>query len=131
MFSTKWQTSPRRYGITMDRDIAIPVRSGVTLDSDIFRPNDEGKFPALLAVHAYSKAAQSMPMMPEGFSYARGFIETGDFNFYVRRGYALVIVNITELTNPAEFSAISILNPFKMSVRQSNGRPVSPGATAT
>ena len=95
MFSTKWQTSPRRYGITIDRDIAIAVRNGVTLDSDIFRPTAEGKFPALLAVHAYSKAAQSTQMMPEGFSYARGFIETGDFNFYVRRGYALVIVNIT------------------------------------
>ena len=95
MFSTKWQTSPRQYGITIDRDIAIPVRSGVTLDSDIFRPDAAGQFPALLAVHAYSKAVQSMPMMPEGFSYARGFIEAGDFNFYVRRGYAMVIVNIT------------------------------------
>jgi predicted acyl esterase len=95
MLSTKWQTSPRQYGITVERDVAIPVRSGVTLDSDIFRPNAAGKFPALLAVHAYSKAAQSMPMMPEGFSYARGFIETGDFNFYGRRGYALVMVNIT------------------------------------
>src|ERR1700680_4528722 len=95
MFSTKWQTSPRQYGVTIERDVAIPVRSGVTLDSDIFRPRATGKFPALLAVHAYSKAAQSAQMMPEGFSYSRGFIETGDFNFFVRRGYALAIVNIT------------------------------------
>src|ERR1700674_4098840 len=68
MFSTKWQTSPRQYGVTIERDVAIPVRSGVTLDSDIFRPDAAGKFPALLAVHAYSKAAQSAQMMPEGFS---------------------------------------------------------------
>ena len=95
MFSTKWQTSPRKYAITIERDVAIPVRDGVTLDSDIFRPNAEEKFPALLAVHAYSKAAQSVQLMPIGFSYARGFMETGDFNFYVRRGYALLIVNIT------------------------------------
>jgi hypothetical protein len=95
MFSTKWRTSPRQHGVTIERDVAIPVRDGVTLDSDIFRPDAEGKFPALLAVHAYSKAAQSAQMLPEGFSYARGFIETGDFNFYVRRGYALAIVNIT------------------------------------
>jgi predicted acyl esterase len=67
----------------------------VTLDSDIFRPAAEGKFPALLAVHAYSKAVQSMEIAPIGFSAARGFIETGDFNFYVRRGYALLIINIT------------------------------------
>ena len=95
MFSTKWQTSPRKYGITIERDVAIPVRDGVALDSDIFRPDAPGKFPALLAVHAYSKAAQSVELMPIGFSYARGFMETGDFNFYVRRGYALLIVNIT------------------------------------
>ena len=95
MFSTKWQTSPRKYGIKIERDVAIPVRDGVTLDSDIFRPDAPGKFPALLAVHAYSKAAQSVELMPIGFSYARGFMETGDFNFYVRRGYALLIINIT------------------------------------
>jgi len=95
MFSTKWKTSPRQYDITVERDVAIPVRGAVTLDSDIFRPKSEGQFPALLAVHAYPKTSQSASMMPQGFSFARGFIETGDFNFYVRRGYALVIVNIT------------------------------------
>jgi uncharacterized protein len=95
MFSSTWQTSPRQYGITIERDVAIPVRDGVSLDSDIFRPNAEGKFPALLAVHAYPKAVQSAPMMPIGFSTARGFIEAGDFNFYVRRGYAFLIINIT------------------------------------
>jgi predicted acyl esterase len=95
VFSKTWQTSPRKYGIRIERDVAIPVREGVTLDSDIFRPDAPGKFPALLAVHAYSKAAQSVELMPIGFSYERGFMETGDFNFYVRRGYALVIVNIT------------------------------------
>ena len=95
MFSTKWQTSPRKYGVTIERDVAIPVRDGVTLDADIFRPDAPGKFPALLAVHAYPKASQSAEMMPEGFTFARGFIETGDFNFYARRGYALLVVNIT------------------------------------
>src|SRR6266478_6569291 len=85
MFSTKWQTSPRQYGVTIERDVAIPVRDEVTLDSDIFRPDAPGKFPALLAVHAYSKAAQSVDLMPIGFSYARGFMETGDFNFFVLR----------------------------------------------
>jgi uncharacterized protein len=95
MFSTKWRTSPRKYDVMIERDVAIPVREGVSLDSDIFRPKAEGKFPALLAVHAYPKATQSMEMMPIGFSYARGFIEAGDFNFYVRRGYAFLIINIT------------------------------------
>lgn len=95
MFSTEWQTSPREYDVIIERDIAIPVRDGVSLDSDVFRPKAEGKFPALLAVHAYPKATQSIEMLPIGFSYARGFIEAGDFNFYVRRGYAFLIINIT------------------------------------
>jgi len=95
LFSTKWQTSPRKYGVIIERDVAIPVREGVTLDSDLFRPDAPGKCPALLAVHAYSKAAQSVELMPIGFSYERGFMETGDFNFYVRRGYALLVINIT------------------------------------
>ena len=95
MFSKTWATSPRRYGVTVERDVRIPVRPGIALDSDIFRPDDGGRFPALLAVHAYPKASQSMEIMPIGFSYARGFMETGDFNFYVRRGYALIIVSIT------------------------------------
>ncbi len=94
MFSNTWQTSPREYGITIERDVAIPVRDDVTLDSDIFEPDSDGAFPALVAVHAYGKPTQSMQMMPIGISYARGFIETGGFNFYVRRGYVLVVVNI-------------------------------------
>ncbi|HVS86896.1 MAG TPA: hypothetical protein VHF01_01600 [Candidatus Acidoferrum sp.] len=41
MFSSKWQTRPRKYGTAIERDVAIPVRDGVTLGSDIFRPNAE------------------------------------------------------------------------------------------
>ena len=35
-----------------------------------------------------------MQIMPEGNSYRRAFMEAGDFNFYVRRGYAFAIVSI-------------------------------------
>jgi hypothetical protein len=35
-----------------------------------------------------------MEILPEGISYRRAFIESGDFNFYVRRGYAFVVMNI-------------------------------------
>ncbi len=94
MFSTDWQTSRREFGITIERDLRIPVADGITLDSDIFRPDADGKFPAILAVHPYPKAAQLMAMMPEGNGYARAFIEAGDFNFYVRRGYVFIIANI-------------------------------------
>jgi predicted acyl esterase len=79
-FSTKWQTSPRKYGIRIDRDVAIPVREGVTLDSDIFLPDAPGKFPALLAVHAYSKAAQAK-------HEARITIHESRIDYLARRDY--------------------------------------------
>jgi len=99
MFSKTWATSPRQYGVIIERDVRIPVRKGVMLDSDVFRPDGAGKFPALLAVHAYPKPVQSMELMPIGFSYARGFMETGDFNFYCRRGYAMVVINVAGTGN--------------------------------
>jgi len=80
MFSTDWQTSPRNYGVTIERDVHIPVAKGITLDSDIFRPNEGGRFPAILAVHPYNKVDQSLEIMPVAFSGERGSIEAGDFN---------------------------------------------------
>ncbi len=94
MFSKTWQTSPRKFGIVIERDVRIPVSDGITLDSDIFRPDYGGRFPVLVAANAFNKASQSMEMMPEGFSFGRGYMESGDFNFYVRRGYAMIVVNV-------------------------------------
>ncbi|MDP6175350.1 MAG: CocE/NonD family hydrolase [Rhodospirillales bacterium] len=132
MFSTDWQTSGRQYEISIHRDVRIPVDDGITLDSDIFRPDEGGKFPAILAVHPYPKAAQSMAMIPEGNGYARAFIEASDFNFYVRRGYAFIIVNIRGSFGSDGFSAISIRmpGPCSISARPSSGWRTSPGATA-
>ncbi len=94
MFSTNWQTSQRKYGIIVERNVRIPVEEGITLDSDIFRPDAGGKFPAILAIHPYSKPEQSIEIMPIAFSGERALIETGDFNFYVRRGYVLIVANL-------------------------------------
>lgn len=94
MFSTDWETSPRQYDVIVERDARIPVDDGITLDCDLFRPDAPGKFPVLLAAHPYNKPAQSEPMVPEGISYRRAFIEAGDFNFYVRRGYVFVIMSL-------------------------------------
>jgi uncharacterized protein len=94
MFSTDWQTSPRKYNVTIERNVRIPVASGITLDSDVFRPDQAGRFPAILAIHPYYKSEQSMEIMPVAFSGERALIEAGDFNFYVRRGYAFIIANL-------------------------------------
>src|SRR5262249_21406298 len=70
------------------------VASGIALKADLYRPDVSGRFPALLALSPYSKEAQGAAMMPVGFTYPRAWIEAGDYNFYVRRGYAMVIATV-------------------------------------
>jgi len=94
MFTKKWETSRRRYGIIEDRNVSIPVSDGIKIDTDIFRPESKGRFPAILGVHQYNKKLQSAPIMPAGINMATGGIEAGDYNFYVRRGYAQIIANM-------------------------------------
>lgn len=94
MFSTKWQTSPRRYEVSIERNVKIPIEENLSLDCDLFRPQAEGKFPVILAMHPYSTEAQSEELTPVAFSGQWAALETGDYNFYVRRGYVLAIVNM-------------------------------------
>src|SRR5262249_16939879 len=94
MFTTDWALSPRQYGLKHDRDIAVPVCSGETLDSDIFRPDPPGKYPVCRSVHAYLKSDQTAPLTPIGLAMPIAHIEAGDPNFFVRRGYVHVIMNI-------------------------------------
>ena len=94
MFTTKWSTSARIYNIKIERNVDIPVGNGISMKADIYRPDAEGQFPVILAASPYSKEIQTMPMMPVGFSYARGWMESGDPNFYVRRGYVMAIATI-------------------------------------
>jgi predicted acyl esterase len=94
MFSTTWATSKREYEIIIDRNVDIPVGNGLFIKADIYRPDSREQFPIIFAASPYSKEIQAMPMMPIGFSYSRAWIEAGDFNFYVRRGYVMVISTI-------------------------------------
>ena len=50
MFGVNWQTSKRQYGITEEREVRIRMSDGVDIDTDVFRPDAEGKFPALIAM---------------------------------------------------------------------------------
>jgi len=94
VFSKKWEVSKRRYEIIKESSVSIPMSDGVTIDADIFRPDSPGKFPAILGVHQYNKELQTSPIIPTGFNMANGPVEAGDYNFYVRRGYAQIIANI-------------------------------------
>lgn len=103
MFGKTWETSKRQYGVIAERDVRIPMSDGTEIVADIFRPDSPEKFPALLGLSPYSKAPQSAPIRPgpistgaslqPGQEKATGYLEAGDPNFFVRRGYVHVIAN--------------------------------------
>ena len=94
MINKKWYTSERKYGVISERDILIPMSDGINIDCDIFRPNAKGKFPAILGIHCYNKSWQSASSMPHGIDSSNASVESGDSNFFVRRGYAHIIANV-------------------------------------
>lgn len=63
-----------RYRIQAQKNVRIAMRDGVTLAADIYRPDAEGRFPALVQVSYYVTGA-------------------GPADFFVPRGYACVFAN--------------------------------------
>ncbi len=70
-----------------DQDVAAVMRDGVELLTDVHRPEDDGRFPALISASPYPRQIQDLgaPM---------GFIEAGASDFWVPRGYVHVIANL-------------------------------------
>ena len=75
------------YGMTQDDDVAVPMRDGISLLADVVRPDAPGKFPVLIAASPYPRQIQDL-----GAPF--GFIEAGDSDFFVPRGYVHVIANL-------------------------------------
>jgi putative CocE/NonD family hydrolase len=61
--------------VKIDLNVRVPMRDGVKLSADIYRPDAEGKFPALLLRTPYSNNAQD---------------EIADSKWYAERGYVVV-----------------------------------------
>ena len=77
-----------------ERDIMVPMRDGIHLAVNVFRPDTEGKFPALLALGAYGKELQECLIPPQSLYKSAvwdGNIEGGDTPEIVSRGYVHVI----------------------------------------
>jgi predicted acyl esterase len=82
-------------GIVDLRDVMVPMRDGKRLCVDIYRPNIDGKFPALLAIAPHNKEYQT-PEFAEAVQWAQpawsrmwfGGAEGGDT---ARRGRAKLI----------------------------------------
>lgn len=105
MFGKSWSTSERKYSVLVEDNVKIKTRDGTLLNADVFRPaTDTGKFPAILGIHPYHPT-QSPPIKPKANSTSAGgwaasvekpnsLMESGDPEFYARRGYAHIICNV-------------------------------------
>ncbi len=94
MFGTDWTLSGRIYEPIFEKSLDIPLAGGNHLNASVTRPDAEGEFPVILCVHAYAKEDQYAPLDPNAFSFQRGHMEAGSSEFWARRGYVHVVVNV-------------------------------------
>src|ERR1022692_1221674 len=79
-----YDREPTFAGIIAEKDVAVPVRDAINLSIDVYRPDDGGKFPALLAFSIYNKdlqgpdVARALPPQPAWSSLWAGLLEAGD-----------------------------------------------------
>ena len=80
-------------------DIMVPMRDGTRVAIDVYRPDAEGRFPALLAFALHNKFLQSPEVaeacnnQPAWAPLWSGPSEGGDTKFFTSRGYVHVVGN--------------------------------------
>jgi predicted acyl esterase len=94
-----YQSQPLYDKMTWDRDVMVPMRDGVHICVDVYRPEAQGKFPAILAFAPHNKdlqtpdIADALPPQPAWSHLWQGAMEAGDTKYLVSRGYVHVIGN--------------------------------------
>ncbi len=87
------------YGVSVEKDIMVPMRDGVKLALDVYRPDVgiDQKFPAILSFAFWGKDVQEMarwlpkqPYNPDSPLWD-GCLEAGNIDYVVTRGYAHII----------------------------------------
>jgi predicted acyl esterase len=82
------------YGLLIEKDVDVPMRDGARLKADVFRPDDGGKFPAILNLGPYQKDKVWIP--PPTLAEAPNPLmnwETVNPEWWVPKGYAAVRVD--------------------------------------
>ncbi|MBU2497583.1 MAG: CocE/NonD family hydrolase [Proteobacteria bacterium] len=95
---TEREGSQPIYQIKTEKDVPIPMPDGVRVFVDIYRPDAEGRFPALLAYSPYGKELQTLtkPLETDDWeTVSRGWnaVEAGNAEYFVSRGYIHVIAD--------------------------------------
>jgi predicted acyl esterase len=87
-------TAVPRYGIVVEKDVDVPMRDGANLKADVFRPDDAGKFPAILNLGPYQKDKLWIPpdTLEEKPNPTMNW-ETVNPQWWVPQGYAAVRVD--------------------------------------
>jgi predicted acyl esterase len=86
--------SATAYKLKIERDVDVPMRDGAKLKADVFRPDDGGKFPALLNLGPYQKdKLWTVPPNLEEKQNEYMNWETVNPEWWVPRGYAAVRVD--------------------------------------
>jgi predicted acyl esterase len=82
------------YELLVDRDVDVPMRDGARLKADVIRPDDGGKFPAILNLGPYQKDKVWVP--PDSLEEKPNPLmnwETVNPEWWVPKGYACVRVD--------------------------------------
>jgi len=70
-----------KYGVIVERNIAVPMRDGTVLRADVWRPDSEGEFPVLIERTPYDKTSSSESSLGAG-------------EFYASHGYVTVVQDV-------------------------------------
>ena len=82
------------HGIVVEKDVDVPMRDGARLKADVFRPDDGGRFPAILNPGPYQK--DKLWVTPDTLEEKPNPLmnwETVNPEWWVPKGYAVVRVN--------------------------------------
>ncbi len=75
-------------GVKLEENVYVKMRDGVKIAVDIYRPEAEGRYPAILGMLPYMKELQQWPPM------LTHSIEAGNTGFFVSKGYVHVIAQV-------------------------------------
>jgi predicted acyl esterase len=80
----------------VDLDVMVPMRDGVRLAADVYRPDADGRYPALLAYSPYGKTKQGLQPLPQppASPLWDGGVEAGDPRFLTANGYVHAIADV-------------------------------------
>ena len=86
--------SAAAYKLLIEKDVDVPMRDGARLKADVFRPDDGGKFPAILNLGPYQKDKLWVPPPQLGEKATPNMNwETVTPEWWVPKGYAAVRVD--------------------------------------